>query len=168
MRTHSALRDLEIAEIPASLAGAQSNAIATVLEFPLPDRSVDGADASAGLAVHKDMHPGVYTTALFSWAAFMAVFWLTFWMSGNALFMVTISTAYAIMFFGVPYMMSRVSPSQKLPQHGLLHFLRGKVDTLYGPVSSIEALIQVILVPAALTLGGIAIAFAIHAAKAAY
>jgi len=168
MQTQSALRDPQTIDTPVAPAVAQSNAAATVLEFPLLERSVDEADASAGLAVHKDMHPGVYTTALFTWAAFMAVFWLTFWMSGNALFMVTIGTAYAIMFFGVPYMMSRVSPSQKLPEHGLVHFLRGKVDTLYGPMSSIEALIQVVLVPAALTLGGIAIAFAIHSAKAAY
>jgi hypothetical protein len=139
---------------------------AAALEFPRTE--VWHASDARAKAVHKDMHPGVYKAAVISWAVFMGVFWLTFWMSANALFMVAISTAYAAMFFGVPYVMSRMNPDANASDCGLVHFLRGKVDTLYGPINSFEALIQVILVPAALTLGGACMAFAIHAARAAY
>lgn len=169
MQIQSALRERKAPELAADAAVARSDVVTSVLEFPAVERSVGRAPAAAASrAVHKDMHPGVYMTAVLSWAAFMAVFWLTFWTSGNALFMVAISTAYALMFFGVPYVMSRLTRNANPSEDGLMHFLRGKVDTLYGPVNSVEALIQVILVPAALSLGGIAMGIIIHAAKTAY
>jgi hypothetical protein len=46
-----------------------------------------------------------------------------------------------------------------------MDFLRARVDTLYGPVNGFEALVQVILVPAALILGGTAMSFAIQSAR---
>jgi hypothetical protein len=38
---------------------------------------------AASTVVHHDMHPGVYKLAVFSWAIFMAIFWLTFWPSAH-------------------------------------------------------------------------------------
>ena len=61
--------------------------------------------------VEAAMHPHVYRIALGCWACFLAVFWATFWVSSNALFQVVIATVYAVMFFGVPYEMSRIVPS---------------------------------------------------------
>jgi hypothetical protein len=110
------------------------------------------------------MHPGVYKIAVLSWALFIGIFWLTFWQDANALFMVAASTAYAVVFFGVPTIMSRCVPKAAV-EGGLMDFLRARVDTLYGPVNGFEALVQVILVPAALILGGTAMSFAIQSAR---
>jgi hypothetical protein len=144
------------------------NTPAAVLEFPAVDISVDSTSSAASAVVHEDMHPGVYKVAVLSWAIFLGVFWFTFWASANALFMVAFSTIYAIVFFGVPVIMSRCIPNASVREHGLAHFLKGKVDTLYGPVHALEALAQVIMVPVALILGGTAIAFAIQSARLAY
>ena len=124
--------------------------------------------AAATRKLHADMHPGVYSIALLCWAAFMAVFFVTFWASANAIFMVDVSAAYAAMFFGVPFVMSRVAPREKIARSGLLDFLRGTVDTLYGPVNGAEALLQVIIIPLSLTIGGVAIGIIIHASRFTY
>jgi hypothetical protein len=80
---------------------------------------------------------------------------------------VVIGTFYALMFFGVPTVMSRMAPTR--PRAGSLgSFLRGRFATIDGPISGSDALLQVILVPVALGLGGTAIGFIIHAARAAY
>jgi hypothetical protein len=117
--------------------------------------------------VNALMHRGVYKIALGCWAGFLAVFWATFWVSANALFMVVIGTFYALMFFGVPIIMSRMAPTRPRPG-SLGGFLRGRFATIDGPISGSDALLQVILVPVALGLGGTAIGFIIHAARAAY
>lgn len=126
---------------------------ATVKQFPAPH-------------THALMHRGVYKIALLCWAGFLSVFWVTFWMSSNALFMVVVGTFYALMFFGVPIKMSQMAPTR--PRAGSLGaFLRGQFATLDGPISGVDALLQVVLVPVALTLGGIAIGIIIHLARAA-
>jgi hypothetical protein len=115
-----------------------------------------------------DMPVSVYRTALFCWLAFLGVFWITFSISGSAEFMVTISTVYAVVFFGVPTIMTRMFPKKNRKDADLFSFLNGHFDTFYGEIGGWEALIQVIIVPAALTLGGIAIGFIIHAARIAH
>jgi len=82
--------------------------------------------------------------------------------------MIGISTAYAVMFFGVPFVMSRLSPANIPLTSGLLGFVRGNVEAIYGPVNGVEALAQMILVPVALSLGGITIGLIIHADQIAY
>jgi hypothetical protein len=113
------------------------------------------------------MHPGVYKLAVLCWAVFMAIFWITFSISSNALFMVVIGTGYALMFFGLPFIMSRMAPKSKSGHPSFDEFIHGRFDTIYGPIEAGEALLQVILVPLALSMGGVAIAFIIHAARAA-
>lgn len=112
-----------------------------------------------------DMPAAVHGLALACWVAFLSVFWITFAMSANAEFMVAISTVYAVVFFGVPTILARMSPKRARKHPGLLQFLHGRFDTLYGEISGFDALVQVIVVPACLTLGGIGIALAIHAAR---
>lgn len=113
------------------------------------------------------MDPRIYKIALVCWMGFLSVFWLTFWMSANALFMVVISTVYAAVFFGVPYAMSRQVRDRPKTDKSLFTFLREPFATIDGVMSGGEALLQVVLVPLCLTLGGIAIGIIIHAAKAA-
>jgi type IV secretory pathway VirB2 component (pilin) len=81
--------------------------------------------------------------------------------------MITVAALNGVMFFGVPVMLSRVGP-KKRSTLGFGEFLRGEFDTLTGPVSGTEVLIQVITVPLALSLGAVAIAFIVHASKIAY
>jgi len=113
------------------------------------------------------MHPGVYKLALLCWVMLLAVFWITFAMSAHATFMVAIGTLYAIVFFGLPFLMSRIAGISTTASISLRDFVDGRFDTLYGPIGGLEALLQVILVPLSLSIGGIAIGFIIHAAKMA-
>lgn len=117
--------------------------------------------------IRKQMHPGVYKLALFCWVMLLAVFWVTFAMNARATFMVAIGTVYAIVFFGVPFLMSRIAQISTASSISLRDFVDGRFDTLYGPIGGLEAVLQVILVPLSLSLGGIAIGFIIHAAKMA-
>jgi hypothetical protein len=113
--------------------------------------------------VHGDIHPAVYKLFTASWAALIAVFVATFAESPFTLFMLAVVIGYAIMFFGVPYVMSRqTQPETKVGKVPFADFMRGQVQTLTGPVSSYEALIQVLMVPVCLTLGAIAIGFIVH------
>jgi len=98
---------------------------------------------------------------------FLAVFWVTFAMSANALFQVAIGTVYAIVFFGVPFLMSRIAGVPGTATYSLGDFLDGRLDTFNGPIGGRDAVLQVIMVPSALTVGGIAIGFIIHAARLA-
>lgn len=116
--------------------------------------------------VRAKMHPGVHKVAFACWVAFLCIFWLTFFISANALFMVVISTVHAVVFFGVPWIMNRMAPKPPAPASDLTSFLTERVETLYGPIGGFEALLQVIIVPLSLTIGGIAIALIIHWARA--
>jgi hypothetical protein len=114
------------------------------------------------------MDPRVYKIALACWVSLLGIFWITFWVSANALFMVVISTGYAIVFFGVPYLMSRQIVNRPIPARSLLAFMQAPFATIDGTMRGWEALLQVILVPFCLVGGGIAISFIIHAARAAH
>jgi hypothetical protein len=114
------------------------------------------------------MHPHVYRIALGIWIVFLAIFWATFWVSANALFMVVISTFYAVMFFGVPYMMLRQTPDRIKVNRSLRVFLQKPFATIDGTIKGYEALLQVILVPACLILGGTVIGLIIHSARSVH
>jgi len=150
-------------------------AIATLRQLPLVDASspapvIIKAETLAATAAAGEnaMHPGVYKAAMLCWVGFLLVFWVTFWMSAEALFMVAIGTVYGIMAIGIPYVLSRVGPERPAPTFDLREFTNRKFNTLYGQVEGLDALLQVIMVPLLLSLGGIAIGIAIHAARAAY
>ena len=112
------------------------------------------------------MHPAIYKLAVLNWAMLLVVFWVTFFVSANALFMVVVGTVYAAMFFGVPYVMSRMAPRPKSGFPSLNEFIQGRLDTFCGPIEAGEALLQVILVPLSLTIGGVVIGIIIHFARA--
>lgn len=116
----------------------------------------------------SQMHPGVYKLAVLCWAMFMTVFWVTFFISSNALFMVVVGTFYALMFFGVPFVFTRIAPKPDLHGLSLSEFLRGRFDTNSGPIAGAEALLQVVLVPFSLSIGGVAIGLIIRYARAGY
>lgn len=111
------------------------------------------------------MHPHVYRIALVCWASLLLIFWVTFWVSSNALFMVVVGTVYAVMFFGVPYEMSRIFPGKRTSDKSIWQFLEEPFRTRTGTMRGYEALLQVILVPLCLAIGGSLIGFIIRAAR---
>jgi hypothetical protein len=115
-----------------------------------------------------DMHLGVYGSAVACWAVFLALFWITFSGSGNALFILTICLFYAVVFFSVPAILTRLIPEKRPSRGSLLSFMRGTIQTIDGPVKGYDALIQVILVPACLSIGGLAIGIIIAMARASH
>lgn len=136
--------------------------------LPTPIETVENVHPFPVAAVQTVMDPRVYKIAVACWAGLLAIFWITFWVSANALFMVVISTGYAIMFFGVPFVMSRQVRDRPATAPTLFAFLKAPFGTIDGTMPGWEALLQVILVPLCLTVGGIAIGLIIHAARAAY
>ena len=112
------------------------------------------------------MHPHIYRIALACWLCFLAVFWVTFWPSSGALFQVVIATAYAVIFFGVPYQMSRIFPGKRTAEKSIWQFLSEPFRTRTGTMKGYEVLLQVIMVPVLLTLGGSVIGIVIRAARA--
>ena len=81
--------------------------------------------------------------------------------------MVVVGTFYALVFFGVPFIMSRMAPKCDASPLSLDAFVRGRFDTFCGSVSGFDALLQVILVPFALSIGGMVIGYIIHSARIA-
>lgn len=122
----------------------------------------------AAPGVYADLVPSVYGALIASWMCFLGIFVVTFASSATTMFMLALDGVYALMFFGVPLAMIRLGAKERWQGPSLASFVHGKVQTLYGPVGGLDALIQVILVPACLTIGGIGIALAVAAARAAY
>jgi hypothetical protein len=131
---------------------------------PVPARKI----AAMAAPVEVVMHPNVYRIALLCWMALLSIFWVTFWVSSNALFMVAIGTVYAVVFFGVPYEMSRIFPGKRTSDKPLWTFLEEPFRTRTGTMKGYEVLLQVILVPLCLVIGGTCIGFIIRAARLAH
>jgi hypothetical protein len=155
MRNSAALRKYEVEDfeefVPASTAA------------PAPPAET-AQDPSHGHLC--DLPPCIHGLTLGVWAVFFLVLWVTFWSSGNALSMIAVSTAYGAMFFGVPAVMGRMHPERPRARSTIAQFLKGRFDTLYGPVKGMDAVLQIIIVPAAITLGAIAIGIIISFARA--
>ena len=138
--------------------------------YSVPEQPARAVPRSRALsaACHEQMHPGVYKLALACWMGLLGVFAITFFSSANALFMVVIDAVYAVMFFGVPWIFHRMAPQDGSGPRDFFSFLNGRFDTIYGPIRASEALLQVILVPLLLGLGGIAIGLIIQSARTAF
>ena len=137
--------------------------------IPPPFLMTGEVQRAPDMTLQTAMHPDVYKIFVACWAGLLAIFWVTFWGSANALFMIVIATGYAIVYFGVPFLMSRIWQNNRpADPRSLSAFMRSPVGTLNGTLRGSEALLQVILVPLCLVIGGIAIEFIIHAARLAH
>jgi hypothetical protein len=155
MRNSAALRKYEVEDFEEVVPAAKPKA-------PTPARVPQ--DLSHGHLC--DLPPCVHGLTLGVWAVFFLVLWVTFWSSGNALFMIAVSTTYGAVFFGVPAIMARMHPERPRAHSTVIQFLRGRFTTLYGPVSGADALVQILIVPVAITVGAIAIGIIISLARA--
>jgi hypothetical protein len=123
--------------------------------------------ARPATAVHEELHPGVYGAFVLCWVALFGIFALTFLGSPFTMFMVAVGAFTGLMYFAVPVVLSRQSPAAKT-NATFAGFLRGKFDTMTGPVTGAEALLHVILVPAALSAGAAAIGVIIAMSRIGY
>lgn len=138
-------------------------------EAPTPDSTVVPWPGSGDLGqrpsrthnlpIATQLPLGVQAVAVIGYAAIFVILWITFGSDRGSAFMVGVSTFFALVFFGVPYLMDRVAQKhgqQTVPT--LKEFLAGDFDTWTGRISGWEALIQVALVPVALAFGSLALA----------
>jgi hypothetical protein len=118
--------------------------------------------------IHADMHHGVYTALLGCWAVFLSLFWMTFMENSQTVFLMAFILAFTLVAFGLPVVMNRTGKYLPGTEGTLGAFLKSRVATIDGSVTGMEALIQVILVPACLTVGGVAIGLIITASRFSY
>jgi hypothetical protein len=106
----------------------------------------------------------VFALALGSYAAMVALMWLTFARTGEGEFVLLIATLVYSSFIVVPLIILRLARRESPAKPSSLRgYLKRTTDTLTGPLESRAALVQIIVVPVLLTLclAGIAIALAL-------
>lgn len=104
------------------------------------------------------MHPGVFKWAIGIYGGMMLGIWLLFGTNLETGISLMICTVYGAMYFGVPVVMARIAAkAAPLVEEGSLgRFLRGDFETADGSLSGWSALILVVLIPAAIGFGLIA------------
>lgn len=100
-----------------------------------------------------DLPGGIWFALLAVWVAFFATLWWIFGGSSEGAYMVGVATVFGVVFFAVPVSMYRVA---RRPGH---QRVTGLVETLTGQLTAGAATVQIVLVPLAVTLGLIAMAF---------
>jgi hypothetical protein len=123
----------------------------------LPARPEQVSTPAATFRPMSELPASAWRVVLGTWLAFFAVMVLAFGGSKEVLFVLGVVTAFAGVFFGVPVILLRINKRTEPTQS------KRYLDTLNGRLSKSEALAQIIMVPALLTLGVIAIGyFATH------
>lgn len=135
------------------------------------DRDLHGI-ATAGLPHRLHNQPehsydtlprGLYGITAASYGFIMLAYWLTFGAEAESGLMVAVSTAYVLMFGGVPFVMARLGEKMMRERHGgrqapsLSDFLGGSIATFTGPMSGWSAAVQVALIPVGLAFATLAI-----------
>ena len=135
----------ELATLPAIAVPKQTVVVATLANPVAPADSDDGLLGQALPVV------GVAYAAMFLAGV------MTFWSSGAALFAVLISAGYTMMYFGVPLWMAWVRRSHD--ERWVTRTDRATtamVDTYTGPLKRWEAVLQMVLIPIAVSVTFIA------------
>ena len=105
----------------------------------------------------SELPASAWRIVLGAWLSFFGVIVLAFGSSKEVLFVLGVVTAFAGVFFGVPMILLRINKRTDPAQS------KRYLDTLNGRLSKSEALAQIVMAPALLTLGLVAIGyFATH------
>jgi type IV secretory pathway VirB2 component (pilin) len=123
---------------------------------PMPASSLRSRGVRAGVLV--------LALALGSYAAMVALMWLTFARTGEGLFVMLIVTLVFAAFVAVPLILLGLARRESAAKPASLReYLERSTGTFTGPLNGRAALVQIIVVPALLTLciAGIAIALAL-------
>lgn len=101
--------------------------------------------------VNTTIHDGVFKIFVGLCVAILAAFFVTFREDAETVFMIGICAVYGIMYFSTPLIMRRVA-GEKPESKSWAKFLAEPFATYTGPISGRVALLQICIVPAALTL----------------
>lgn len=115
-----------------------------------PLAEIEAAVARSEAAV-PDMPGAAGAFMVAVYAALMAAFALTMATGGAATFAIVISAFYVAMFFAVPAIFFGVESDQSR-RPNLTEFLERGMDTATGHISGASALVQMLVVPALLTI----------------
>lgn len=105
-----------------------------------------------------DYDDGLLATAgpimVLCYAGALAIAWVTFFASGDALYVVTISIAFALIYFALPVLMRRERDAYDLRwQRDTAHRTSATVELWTGPIPRWEGVTQIISVPLTVLLG---------------
>lgn len=117
----------------------------------LPDRNRPAANRQQA---PSELHPGFFWVILLAWLWLVAAFWSAFAGDLQSAWMVTISTAFFGMYFGLSAILLGLQRDREPVHKGFLTYLRGRMDTFTGAVSGRGALVQVAIIPVSLALAG--------------
>ena len=106
-----------------------------------------------GEQIGFEVPPAVWGAMIACYATFLALL-LAATGGAHAAFAILISAVYIAMFFGTARVMLRQAPAQ--PRSPLASY-GGKLATLYGPLGRGEVMAQMLVVPGAIVLFGVAI-----------
>lgn len=109
-------------------------------------------ESPQGLATPSGVHLRVFGVAAFGYVWIMAVFWLLFYNSPTALFMVVVSSLFLAVYLGVPGALMLTGKAPEAPER-FKDFWQRRVDTWTGELKGSEAALQIILIPLALAVG---------------
>jgi hypothetical protein len=105
-----------------------------------------------------DYDDGLLATAgpimVLCYAGALAIAWITFFASGDALYVVTISIAFALLYFTLPLLMRRERDAYDVRwQRDTTHRTSATVDLWTGPIPRWEGVAQIVSVPLTVLLG---------------
>ena len=107
---------------------------------PAPPRTVPE------IGLFEDIPGWIWKAFLGAWAAFFGLMFVFFASSPTALFMVTVSSLFAVMLFGLTKALSAQSRCGD-------YFCDGAIQTHTGPLSPHAAAAQIVLIPVAVAIG---------------
>jgi type IV secretory pathway VirB2 component (pilin) len=115
----------------------------------------------------REVRPGVLGLALGlgSYAVMVALMWVSFARSGEGAFVMLVATFVFASFIAVPLIILRLARRESAKPAPLRAYLGRTMDTLTGPLESRAALVQIIVVPALLTLCLVGIDIALALAR---
>ncbi|WP_026987270.1 hypothetical protein [Fodinicurvata fenggangensis] len=102
----------------------------------------------------RELHPGFFWVVLLAWLWLVAAFWSAFAGDLQSAWMVTISTAFFGMYFGLSAILLGLQRDREPVHKSFLAYLKGRMDTFTGAVSGRGALVQVAIIPVSLALAG--------------
>ncbi|MGM0559657.1 MAG: hypothetical protein ACQETX_01135 [Pseudomonadota bacterium] len=102
----------------------------------------------------RELHPGFFWVVLLAWLWLVVAFWSAFAGNLQSAWMVTISTAFFGMYFGLSAILLGLQRDREPVHKSFLAYLRGRMDTFTGAVSGRGALVQVAIIPVSLALAG--------------
>jgi hypothetical protein len=136
------------------LAGAAFAETSETVEFAgsvvASDANKDAADPCAPRPF-QDLPAWVWRAFFASWGLLFLTFVLTFAVSADVRFVLGVVAAFAAVFFCTPLVLLRLTRRGKATECGR------HVDLLNGRCTNIEAAVQIILLPVALSIGIVAI-----------